>query len=116
MRRLRRTGPQSWWNPRIWPPMTNRPLGVCLNEANIPLEGEVPTVSLPSVEEVGMGAPSRVVIAITPLPKPTDAEPNKKRLLDRVLVSTYVPPPERVHPLTDMVTQDIEDVLKIARC
>ena len=64
----------------------------------MPLEGEVPIVSPP------------------PPPKPTGAGPSKKRLLDLVLVSTYVPPLERVHPSMDMVTPDLEDVLKIIHC
>ena len=48
-----------------------------------------------------------------PPPKPTGAGLSKKRLLDLVLVSTYVPPIERVHPSMDMETPDLEDVLKI---
>ena len=88
-------------------------LGVCLDEANIPLEGEVPVVSPPSAEEVGMGAPSRVIIGLAPSPKPIGAEPSKKRLPDRVLVSTYVLPMERVHPSMDMMASDLGDVLKI---
>ena len=55
-------------------------LGDCPAEVNIPLEGEVPVVNPLSVEEVGMGAPLGVVIAPTPPPKPTGAEPSKKRL------------------------------------
>ena len=88
-------------------------LGVCLNEANIPLEGEVSAVSPPSVEEVGMGVPSRVVIPPASQPRPTSVGPSKKRLPDRVLVSMYVPPLERVHPSIDMVAPDLYDVLKI---
>ena len=68
-----------------------------------------------SVEEVGMGAPSGVVIAPTPPPKPTGAEPSKKQSSDWLLVSTYVLPLERVHPSKDMVAPDLEDVLKIVR-
>ena len=79
----------------------------------MPLEGEIPAMSRPSVEEVGMGAPLGVVIALAPPPKPTIARPSKKRLPDWVLVSTYVPPLERVHPSTDMVAPDLKDVLKI---
>ena len=62
-----------------------------------------------------MGAPSGVVIAPTPPPKPTSASPSKKQLPDQVLVSMYVPPLERVHPSTDMVASDLEDMLKIVR-
>ena len=71
-------------------------LGVFLNEANIPLEGEVPAVRPPNVEEVRMSAPSGVVIAPASLPRLTAAGPSKKRLLDWVIVNTYVPPLERV--------------------
>ena len=45
-------------------------LEVCLNEANMPLEGEVPAMSPTSIEEVGMGAPLGVVISPVPSPKP----------------------------------------------
>ena len=90
-------------------------LGDFPTKANIPLEAEVLTVNPLSVEEVGISALSGVVIAPKPPPKPTDAEPSRKRLLDQVLVSTYAPPLERVHPSTDMVAPDLEDVLKIVR-
>ena len=88
-------------------------LGACLNEANTPLEEGVPVASPPNVKDFGMGAPSRVVTAPTPPPKSIGAGPSKNRLPDRVLVSTYVSPLERVHPSTDMVVPDLEDVLKI---
>ena len=68
-----------------------------------------------SAEEVGMGAPSGVIIASTPSPKPISARPSKKRLPDWVLVSTYVPLMERVHPSTYMMASDLEEVLKIVR-
>ena len=45
-------------------------------------EGEVPVVSPLNVEEVGMGAPSRIVIAPTSPPRPTDVGPSKKRFFD----------------------------------
>ena len=60
-----------------------------------------------------MGAPSRVVTAPTPPPKSIGTRLSKKRLPDRVLVSMYVSPLERVHPSTDMVVSNLEDVLKI---
>ena len=88
-------------------------LGVCLNEANTPLEEGVLVASPPNVEEVGMGAPSGVVTALAPSVKSTGARPSKKRLPDRVLVSTYVLPLERVHPSMDMVAPDLENMLKI---
>ena len=73
-------------------------LGVCLNEANTPLDEGVLDASPPNVEVVGMGAPSGVVTALAPPLKSTSTGPSKKRLPYRVLVSTYVPPLERVHP------------------
>ena len=90
-------------------------LGVCLNKENMPLEGEVLIVSPSNVEEVGMGALSGVVIAPTSPPRPIGTGPSKKRFLDRVIVSTYVPPLERVRPLLDMEAPDLKEVLKIAR-
>ena len=85
-------------------------LGISLNKANIPLEREVPVVSPLSVEEVGMGVPSGVVTAPT-------SSPEQETIADRVLVSTYVPPLERVYPPMDMVAPDLEDKLKIVhRC
>ena len=88
--------------------------GVYLNEVNIPMEGEVSIVSPLDVEEVGMGAPSGVVITPTSPPRPTSIGPSKKRFPDRVIVSTYVLPFERVRPSLEMEAPDLEDVLKIA--
>ena len=48
-------------------------LGVCLKEANIPLEGEVSAVRSLNVEEVRMGAPSWVAITPASSLKPTCA-------------------------------------------
>ena len=73
----------------------------------------VPTTSPPNVEEAGMGAPSGVVIASAPPPKSTGVGPSKKQLPGQVLVSTYVPPLERVHPSTDMVVSDLKAMLEI---
>ena len=60
-----------------------------------------------------MGAPSGVVAAPIPPLKSTGVGLKNKRLLDRVLVSMYVLPLERVHPSTNMVALDLEDVPKI---
>ena len=81
----------------------------------IPIEEGVLTTSPSNVEEVGTGALSGVVTAPAhpPPPKSTGIEPNKKRLPNRVMVSMYVPPLERVHPSTDTVAPDLENVLKI---
>ena len=70
-------------------------------------------MSPPNVEEVRMGAPSRVVISPASSPRSIGAGPSKKRFLDQVIVSTYVPPLERVHPSLDMEASDLEDMLRI---
>ena len=66
-----------------------------------------------NVEEVGAGTPSGVVTALVPPPKPTGTGPSNKQLPDRVLLSTYVPPLERVHPSMGMVPSDPKGVLEI---
>ena len=43
-----------------------------------------------------------VVIPLASPPKPTDIGPSKKRFPDRVIISTYVPPLERVCPSLNM--------------
>ena len=69
----------------------------------------------PNVEEVRIGAPSGVAIALVCLPRPTGTGPSKKRFPDRVTVSTYVLPLDRVHPSLDMEASNLKDVLKITR-
>ena len=86
-------------------------LGVFLNVANTPIEKEDSATSLSIVEEVGMGALLGVDTAPAPPPKSTGAGLIKKWLLDRVLVSMYVPPLKRVHPMKDKVALDLEDML-----
>ena len=75
-------------------------LGDCSVKANTPLNEGVSAASLLNVGEVGMDALSGVVTTPAPLPRSTGAGLRKKRFPDRVLVSTYVPPLERVHPST----------------
>ena len=90
-------------------------LGVCLNKTDAP-PGEGVLVASPSnVEEVGTCTPSGVIATSVPPPKSTSAGPSRKRMPDRVVVSTYVPPLERVTPSMDTVAPDIEDVLKLIR-
>ena len=81
--------------------------------AGASLEEGVSIVSSPNVEEVGKGPPLGVVTALVPPPRPTGIGPSKKQLPDQVLLSTYVPLLERVHPLTGMVAPDLEGVLEI---
>ena len=71
-------------------------------------------MSSPNVEEVGEGAPSGIITAPVPPPKPTSTRPSKKLLPDQVLLSTYVPPLERVHHPTGMMAPDPEGVLEIS--
>ena len=87
-------------------------MGGSISEANTSLEEGVLIASPPSGEEVGMGTPLGVVTALAPPPKSIDIKPSKKQLPDRVLVSTYVLPRERVHPLMDVVASNLKDVLK----
>ena len=82
-------------------------------EANASLDEGVPTTSPRDVEEVEMDPPSGVVTTPEPLLKSTGARPCKKLLPDQVLVTTYVPPLERVHSLTVREVPDLEDVLKV---
>ena len=85
-------------------------LGDCLVEANIPPDEGVSVASPPNVEDP---SPSRVVSSPVPPSKPTNIGPSKKRVLDRVLMSTYVPPLERVRPSMNTVDLELEDVLKL---
>ena len=75
--------------------------------------------SVPSEAEILAGGPSKVDgiregallgVAAAPIlpPKLVDTEFNRKRPPNQVLLSTYVPLHERVHPPTDMVAPDLE--------
>ena len=75
-------------------------LGDCFVKANTPLNKGVPATSPLNVGEVRIDALSGVVTTPVPLPRSIGAGPRKKRFPYRVLVSTYVPPLERVHPST----------------
>ena len=76
------------------------------SEDNVPREEGIP-VGGPSVDEIGKGSPSEVVVASLPPPKPEDPAPSGRRPPDQVLLSTYVPPHERIHPLTGMIAPDL---------
>ena len=62
------------------------------NEAGASLEEGFPVEGPPNVDEIGEKAPSGVVAAPMLSPKLADTEPSGKRLSDRLLLSTYVPP------------------------
>ena len=63
-------------------PSVQSALGVCLDEADTPLEEGVPAAGPSNVEKVGTGVPSGAVTTSTPPPKSTGAEPNRKWLPD----------------------------------
>ena len=73
------------------------------SEADAPLEEGISTEGPSNIDGIGEGAPSGVATAPSLLPRPEDTESNRKRLLDLVLLSTYVPPQESIHPLMGMV-------------
>ena len=78
-----------------------------------PLEEGVLTTSPSNVAEVGTGAPSEVITTPLPPSKSTGTRPSRKRMIDWVVVSTYVSPLERVTPSMDIVALVIEDVVKL---
>ena len=61
------------------------------SEAGAPLEEGIPIGGPSNVDDIGDVAPSRVAATPMLLPRPTDTESSRKRSLDRVLLSTYVP-------------------------
>ena len=73
------------------------------SEADAPLEKGIPTRGPSNVDGIGEGAPSGVVAALTFPPRPADTKSSRKRSPNQVLLSTYIPPRERVHPLAGMV-------------
>ena len=83
------------------------------NEAGAPLEEGIPVEGPPDVDKIGEVAPLGVAAASMLLPRPTDTESRRKRPPDRVLLSTYVPPQERIHPLMGMVAPDPEGAQEI---
>ena len=79
------------------------------SEVSVPLEEGIPAGG-PSVDEIGEGSPSGVAAAP---PRPVDSVPSRRRLPDQVLLSTYVPPHERIHPPVGMVAPDLEGAREI---
>ena len=84
------------------------------NEAGATLEEGVPVVRPLDIDEIENEAPSGVANAPLLPPRPTSVGSRRKRLLDRILLNTYVPPLKRIHPSTGMVDPDPEGVLEIA--
>ena len=93
--------------------MINRSWKGTPNEASAPLDKGIPIEGPSNVAEIGEEVPLRVVAApVLPL-RPVDTEPSRKRLPDQVLLSTYVPPHERIHPPTGMVAPNLEGAREI---
>ena len=84
-----------------------------LNEASASLEEGILVGGPPNVDEIREKAPSGVPTALMLPPRLVDTEPIRKRLLDRLLLSMYVPPQERIYPPTGMVAPDPEGALEI---
>ena len=62
---------------------------------------------------MGEGSPSRVAIASLPPSRPVDTVSSRRSPLNQVLLSTYIPPYERIHPLAGMVVLDLEGAQEI---
>ena len=77
------------------------------------MEEGIPIGGHSNVDGIGDGAPSRVVVDPILPPKHANTESSKKRLLNQVLLSTYVPPQERIHPPAGMVAPDLEGAREI---
>ena len=84
------------------------------NEAAATLEKGVPVTGPSDVDEIGEEVPTGVVDATVLSPRSMGAWSSRIRLLDQLLLSTYVLPLERIHHLMGMVTSDLEGVLEIA--
>ena len=83
------------------------------SEVGDPLEKGILVWGPSNVDEIGEGALSGVVVALILPPRPVDTESSRKRLLDQVLLSTYVPPHERIHPPASMVAPDLKGAREI---
>ena len=79
-----------------------------LSEVDAPLEKRILAGVPSNVDEMGEGSPSRVGTALLPSPRPADTVSSRMSPLDQVLLSTYIPPYERIHPPAGMVALDLE--------
>ena len=82
-------------------------------EAYAPPDDGIPVGGSPSVEGVMVEAPLEVVVAPSFLTKLASTGPPMPRILDRLLLSSYVPPQPWVHPSTDTVAPDLEGAQEI---
>ena len=83
------------------------------SEAGAPLEKGILVCGPSNVDEIGERALSGVVSAPILPPRPVDTESSRKRLLDQVLLSTYILPQERIHPLASMVAPALKGAREI---
>ena len=77
------------------------------NEDSAPQEEGI-LVGGPSVNEIGEGSPSAITHAPLLLLKPANIVPSRRRPPNQVLLSTYVPPHERIAPSANMVAPNLE--------
>ena len=78
----------------------------------VPLEEGIP-IGCPSVDEIGEG--STLGVAAAPLlpPRPANTVLRRRRPPDQFLLSTYIPPYERIHLPADMGALDLEGAREI---
>ena len=84
-----------------------------LSEAGAPLKEGIPAGRPSNVDKIREGSPSRVATAPILPPRPTDVVFRRRRPPDQVLLSTYVSPHERIHPLASMVAPYFEGAREI---
>ena len=82
------------------------------NGVSAPLEEGIPARG-PNVDEINERSPSGTVSASIPPPRPADTLSSRRRLPYQMLLSTYIPPYERIHPPTGMVSPDLEGAQEI---
>ena len=83
------------------------------SEVGAPLEEGIPIWGPSNVNEIGEECPSGVAAASILPPKCSDIVFSRRMPPDQVLLSTYVPPHERIHSPTSMVTPNLEGALEI---
>ena len=82
-------------------------------EAYAPLEDGILVEGSSGAEGVMAEAPLEVVVALLFSTKVRSAGPRRPRMLDQLLLSSYVPPQEWVHPSVDTVAPRLEGALEI---
>ena len=83
------------------------------SEAGAPLEEGILVEGIPMLTKLERGPLSGVTAALMLPLRPMDIESSRKRPPDRVLLSTYVPPQERIHPPMGMVALDSKGAWEI---